>query len=69
MYVSKLPIPQATRAQQDEIERVVDRVLAAKQVDPSADVTAWEREIDERVYRLYCLTKEEIKIVEEEDGK
>jgi hypothetical protein len=25
---------------------------------------AWEREIDERVYRLYGLTAEEIKIVE-----
>ena len=29
------------------------------------EVIAWEREIDERVYRLYGLTKEEIKIVEE----
>jgi hypothetical protein len=28
-------------------------------------VTALEREIDERVYRLYGLTPEEIKIVEE----
>jgi hypothetical protein len=31
----------------------------------AADVTAWEREIDERVYRLYGLTKEEIKLVDE----
>jgi adenine-specific DNA-methyltransferase len=28
-------------------------------------MTAWEREIDERVYRLYGLTPEEIRIVEE----
>jgi len=27
-------------------------------------VSQWEREIDERVYRLYGLTPEEIKIVE-----
>jgi hypothetical protein len=36
------------------------------QADPSADVSALEREIDERVYRLYGLTPEEIKIVEED---
>ena len=30
-----------------------------------ADTAALEREIDERVYRLYGLTAEEIKIVEE----
>jgi hypothetical protein len=28
-------------------------------------VAQWEREIDERVYRLYGLTAAEIKIVEE----
>jgi len=27
-------------------------------------VAQWEREIDERVYRLYGLTAEEIKLVE-----
>jgi len=31
----------------------------------AADVSAWEREIDQLVYRLYGLTPEEIKIVEE----
>jgi hypothetical protein len=40
--------------------------FAAKRTDPAADVNAWEREIDERVYRLYGLTAEEIKIVEGE---
>jgi hypothetical protein len=30
-----------------------------------ADTSAREREIDERVYRLYGLTAEEIKILEE----
>jgi hypothetical protein len=38
---------------------------AAKRADAAADVSAWEREIDERVYRLYGLTAEEIKLVEE----
>jgi len=44
---------------------LVDSILSAKHADPRADVTAWEREIDERVYRLYGLTPEEIRIVEE----
>jgi hypothetical protein len=29
-----------------------------------ADVSAHEREIDDRIYRLYGLSKDEIKIVE-----
>jgi hypothetical protein len=65
-YVSQIPIPPATPSQQKEITALVDNILAAKQADPSADVTALEREIDERVYRLYGLTPEEIKIVEED---
>jgi hypothetical protein len=39
--------------------------MTAMRADAGADVSAWEREIDERVYRLYGLTPEEIKIVEE----
>lgn len=65
MYVSALPIPPATSSQQKEIESLVSRILTAKKADPRADVSAWEREIDERVYRLFGLTKDEIKIVEE----
>ena len=36
---------------------LVERILAAKRANPAADTTAWEREIDQRVYRLYALTK------------
>jgi hypothetical protein len=46
------------------MERLVDHILAAKQRDPQADTTAWEREIDQLVYQLYELTPEEIAIVE-----
>jgi hypothetical protein len=44
---------------------LVDKILAAKRAHPSAETSAWEREIDERVYRLYGRTPEEIKPVEE----
>jgi adenine-specific DNA-methyltransferase len=43
---------------------LVKQITAAKKDDPDADTDAWESEIDERVYRLYGLTKDEIAIVE-----
>ncbi len=63
MYVSVLPIPAATPEQQKPVERLVDRILAAKAKDASADVSALEQEIDELVYALYALTPAEIQIV------
>ena len=43
---------------------IVERILPVKQRDAEADTSALEREIDELVYALYGLTKEEIKLVE-----
>ena len=56
----------STRAQNEkEFGQWDDRILKAKRADGAADTAALEREIDERVYRLYDLTAEEIQIVEE----
>ena len=41
-----------------------DRILAAKQRDSGADVSALERELDELVYALYGLTPEEKALVQ-----
>lgn len=38
--------------------------LAAKRVNPQADTSKLEKEIDQLVYQLYGLTEEEKKIVE-----
>ena len=46
-------------------EKLVARILSTTRADPSADVSTLESEIDEHVYRLYGLTKDEIKIIEE----
>ena len=44
---------------------MVDRILAAKARDAAgAEVSAWEREIDQLVYARYGLTLEEIQLVE-----
>lgn len=48
-----------------KLSTLVDQILTAKQEDPSADTTALENEIDVLVYRLYGLTYEEVKVVDE----
>ena len=64
-YIGKIPLPLDYRYKQDDIVALVDKILAAKRANPNADTSALEREIDEHVYRLYGLTPDEIKIVEE----
>ncbi|MCU0782839.1 MAG: Eco57I restriction-modification methylase domain-containing protein [Verrucomicrobia bacterium] len=59
-----LPIAKADAKQQQGIENIVDRILAAKLKKADADTTALEAKIDQQVYALYGLTPEEIKIVE-----
>ena len=49
----------------DTVIKLVERTIAAKRENPQADTSAWKRRIDQRVYRPYGLTPEEIKIVDE----
>jgi len=65
--VEKIPVLQASSAQQAPIISLVDRILAAKKRNPAADTSALEREIDEKVYRLYGLTDDEIRVIESKD--
>lgn len=60
-----LPVPSATPAQQNPIIALVDKILAAKKADPSADTSAEEHKIDLLVYHLYGLTFDEAKIIDE----
>ena len=60
----QLPIPSVAAEQQKPVERLVERILSAKQRDAGADVSALEREMDELVSALYGLTPGEIKLVE-----
>ena len=65
-----MPVPDinldvaADRTKHDVVVSLVDRILAAKQANSTADTSALEREIDQQVYALYGLTPEEIAIVE-----
>ena len=62
--LNRCPIPSATPAQQKPIIALVDKILAVKKQDSSADTTEWEKQIDQKVYELYGLTPEEVAIVE-----
>jgi hypothetical protein len=70
-YMERVPIrpidssSASERAEHDSLVCLVERILSAKRANPLTDTSAWEREIDERVYRLYGLTPDEIKLVEE----
>ncbi len=62
--VKVIPIPEASTAQQHEIEAIVKQIIAKKSAAPIAYTSDLERQIDQKVYELYGLTDEEIKIIE-----
>jgi type II restriction/modification system DNA methylase subunit YeeA len=62
--IEMLPIKEPTEIEELLLEKIVNQILTAKKLDPKADTTALETEIDQLVYQLYELTAEEIKIIE-----
>ncbi|MCI7435959.1 MAG: hypothetical protein MSH22_05105 [Spirochaetia bacterium] len=43
---------------------MINFLFTAKKADSQADTKEWEKQIDQKVYELYGLTDDEIKIVE-----
>jgi len=62
--VSEIPIAEMSDKAETVILYCVDRILAAKTGNPSAEATELQAEIDRQVYAVYGLTKEEIAVVE-----
>ena len=62
--VEQLPVPKATPAQEGDLVKIVNEVLAIRSADPSADIGYQKTEIDRLVYDLYGLTSEETQAVE-----
>jgi hypothetical protein len=60
-----LPIPDVSLSCQQPLVTLVDRILAAKTADPTADISALEVELDHLVYDLYGLTAPKIKPIGE----
>ncbi len=63
-YLSCMYIPKFNNKTAKRIIDLVDKILAAKNENPQADTSEWEKEIDRLVYELYGLTEEEVKVVE-----
>lgn len=64
--IKDFPLPAVNEETKISIESIVGRILSGKRLDPSADTTADEQEIDRLVYHLYGLTYDEVKIVDPE---
>ncbi|WP_033763231.1 type IIG restriction enzyme/methyltransferase [Helicobacter pylori] len=67
-FIERLPIPKITHKNQELADKITDgakQILALKEKDPKANTQKLEKEIDALVYRLYHLTDEEIKIIED----
>ena len=65
-YLAHIPIPEVSTHKQQELETIVAKLLDTHGQGPQ--VAAWERELNEIVYRLYDLTEEEIQLIEETVG-
>jgi type I restriction-modification system DNA methylase subunit len=69
-FIKQFPIQQLTlsapveRAEHDAIVSLVKRVVETKKDNKAADTFGLESETDDRVYRLYGLTQEEIALVD-----
>ncbi|MDU9789598.1 class I SAM-dependent DNA methyltransferase [Helicobacter pylori] len=67
-FIERLPIPKITEKNQELARKITDgakQILALKEKGPKANTQKLEKEIDALVYRLYHLTDEEIKTIEE----
>lgn len=59
------PIKVVSEQQQISLIEIADEILAAKENSLQTDTSLLESEIDQLVYKLYDLTEDEIKIIEQ----
>jgi len=63
-YFEQIPIPEISEEIKSVLTDKVDDIIVLKKSDPAADTNVLEADIDRIVYKLYGLTEEEIRIVE-----
>jgi len=65
-YIGNIPLPSKENIakQQKPIVDLVDAILAKKKQNPQVDTSVEEKAIDQLVYQLYGLSKEEINLIE-----
>jgi hypothetical protein len=64
--LESIPIINISQNKQLQISNLVDKILKIKKETPQADTESIENQINTLVYKLYDLTSEEIKIIENE---
>ena len=62
--IKNFPLPIMSEETITILDRLVDRILQAKEQSLSANTTDWENQIDKLVYRLYGLSYDEVLIVD-----
>ena len=63
VYVENLPYKELNQKLQKSIIVLVDKIIEGKK--KGIETKVWETEIDNLVYKLYDLTTDEIKIIED----
>ncbi|EMF1260629.1 Eco57I restriction-modification methylase domain-containing protein [Campylobacter coli] len=69
-FLEKLPIPKINSKNEklaNELVSLVDEILKAKEQDKNVNTQELENKINSLVYKLYNLTEEEIKIIENKE--
>ncbi len=61
-YIQQLPIPDISLDEQNVFVELVDKIL----LNNDKDTSKWELEINIRIYHLYNLTYQEVKIIDPE---
>jgi len=72
VFISQLPIPKVSQNKQQTFIFLVDKIMEntkdienLKNPEKTLRLEGYEKQIDQMVYKLYNLTEEEIKIIEE----
>jgi hypothetical protein len=63
-YFEQIPIPPLSAENRAILESKTQEILTTINQNPLADISIFEKEIDQLVYQIYDLTEEEIAIVE-----
>jgi len=67
-FFDNIPIPTISETKQKPLIKLVDKILEIKKHDSNINTSEYETEIDEIVYKLYGLNRDDIKIIENEQN-
>ena len=62
--LSAIPIKRISTDDQNEFINLVDEIMMRKSENPNSNTSEMEHKIDRLVYDLYCLTEDEISLIE-----